>query len=467
MTDLDLTEASEKLEQLREQQVGGWLQLPFALLNAANNQATYLVANSGKDLITKGRHQWYNYKFSEPVFLTDLLVDVEGYGKRGEFEFEVELEAGSVRTFSMVPQNGKRVAARINALIRSVRFRPPERTLARGKLSKVFLVGFASAELTQRLATLRDLQSVKEQIANDCQAVIEAAKAKQDQLSELESSIATATASYNDLRADLSETNNELGVQSSKRDSLATEISQKEKTLRELNSNVDDVRAKIDRSISEFERLKDQIQNKAVQLRELEKSINMFPTEISEFANQGGASARLYWLLSLIPMAVLAVMAWSLLNQAENLATVINEPEEISIASIFFTRLPFVAVATAIIITSFELAKVFVAEVMRINQQRLNLSKIAIVAKDVSEAAEVGLDTLTDEEIHDLRTRLKMHLLREHLKTYLPTDYDGGALKLPKLNKSGLLREGKGRVGSEADESEGESQALEETGDRS
>ena len=85
--------------------------------------------------------------------------------------------------------------------------------------------------------------------------------------------------------------------------------------------------------------------------------------------------------------------------------------------------MPYVIIATGIITASYKLARVFVAEIMRINQQRLNLSKISIIATDASNTSQGGLSDLSDRELYELRTDLKMQLLRDHLKEYLSSDF--------------------------------------------
>ena len=97
--------------------------------------------------------------------------------------------------------------------------------------------------------------------------------------------------------------------------------------------------------------------------------------------------------------------------------------ESASICSILIKRMPYVIIATRIITASYKLARVFVAEIMRINQQRLNLSKISIIATDASNTSQGRLTDLSDCELCELWTDLKMQLLRDHLKEYLSSDF--------------------------------------------
>jgi hypothetical protein len=76
------------------------------------------------------------------------------------------------------------------------------------------------------------------------------------------------------------------------------------------------------------------------------------------------------------------------------------------------------AISLAIITACYKIARSFISEMIKINNQRLNLTKISIIAKDVSMASEHDLN-LSDEDIYRLRSELKMQLLKDHLKEYL------------------------------------------------
>ena len=56
------------------------------------------------------------------------------------------------------------------------------------------------------------------------------------------------------------------------------------------------------------------------------------------------------------------------------------------------------------------------------DRQRLNLTKVSIIAKDVSNSIELDLG-LSEEEKYHKRLALKMDLLRDHLKTYISSEF--------------------------------------------
>ena len=87
------------------------------------------------------------------------------------------------------------------------------------------------------------------------------------------------------------------------------------------------------------------------------------------------------------------------------------------------SRTPFIIVTLGILTVSYKICQSLISEVINIQKRRLSLTKISIVAKDVSDASIIGLD-LDDEEIYELRTKLKMSALKSHLSNDLEKDYD-------------------------------------------
>lgn len=87
------------------------------------------------------------------------------------------------------------------------------------------------------------------------------------------------------------------------------------------------------------------------------------------------------------------------------------------------SRAPFAIISIFIIHACYKIIRMFILEVIRINNRRLDLTKVSIVAKDVSDTASRDLN-FGDSERYDLNTKLKMELLKSHLKGYVADDYE-------------------------------------------
>ncbi|MBE9526062.1 MAG: hypothetical protein IME94_03720 [Proteobacteria bacterium] len=112
-----------------------------------------------------------------------------------------------------------------------------------------------------------------------------------------------------------------------------------------------------------------------------------------------------------------------LFNGSVELTKILTSNPNIDAMDVILTRLPFVLLVGAIIIVCYKISKIFVMKILEINTQKLRFSEIGIISKDTCHAATDGLD-LDDNEKYELRTKLKMDLLRHHLKKLDPEEFE-------------------------------------------
>lgn len=148
----------------------------------------------------------------------------------------------------------------------------------------------------------------------------------------------------------------------------------------------------------------------------------MFPSEIAGFVKEGNRNIIWYVVLSLPFIFVIYVVLHALFSSAIDLTQLWRKEEGVDIWTVFLTRIPFVIVALAILEVCGYIAGRLIFEIIKINRQRLSLSKLSIIAKDVSTASANNLE-MSDEELYQKETELKMQLLREHMKEYVGEDF--------------------------------------------
>lgn len=127
--------------------------------------------------------------------------------------------------------------------------------------------------------------------------------------------------------------------------------------------------------------------------------------------------------------AVFFVILWSLFSSSIDLTQLWRNEVDVDIWTIFLTRIPFVLVAVALIEACGFIVGRLIFEIVKINRQRLEFSKLSIVAKDVVTASVVD-SSMTDEERFGEETKLKMQLLQEHMKSRSSEEfkYTGSAI---------------------------------------
>lgn len=413
----DLVGSISEIESLEPPLIS---ELPFELIERHNNRATRLVANSGQTQPVEGRNVEFRYHFKEPVFLSHIRINVTGYSEYDRFIIETKNVHGETRKFHATPQDGK-VYADVDELCKRISFEPPRAWFRQPMLHSVELFGFKDSETKEFITFAVDLDELKSDAINEIKAaqseaqkVIDRSVEAQANIDSLNSQIGDAKSALAAVQADNKTATNSLNEIIAKTGATAKQLEATEERLANLHGDI-----KVE--TQKKEQLQAEIVASEGRLRELEGNINLFPSEISGFVNQAGSNNRLYLHYAIGPLIIICAMFFLLISGAVDLTTVITTNKDVNLAAILVSRAPYVAVASAIIYASYRIAKIFITEVMNINRQRLSLTKVSIIAKDISQAAETGLN-LTMNQVYANRLKVKMALLSDHIRHLINTE---------------------------------------------
>lgn len=404
----------------------------FSLLNKQSNKSTKLLANSGDTVPLDGRHRWYEYEFKSEVFITSISIESENYSSLQKFEIEW-YRNGKLLSFDEISINDRVVETSINDLIDEIRFRPSRVWLKDPKINKVEIRGFEKEDINEYIEKLDQIENYKNIVTIEADKIISKAERQNDALEKLESQIVIVQESITGLKNEEAEIQGRIGRLGEQEKSVnenISQISEKEERIKSSISRAELTNEALERETKAIEkRIKDQER----ELQSLKDNVNMFPSDLMGFAEQSGSNISLYAALSLIPILVILIMFLVLIDGSADLTTITKDNPNVDVWTIFLTRLPYVAVATAIIGACYGISRAFISEVMRINQQKLALTKVSIIASEVARASEDELD-LTEEERFELRAHLKMNILKDHLKSYVSPEL---SLPLPKSLRLG------------------------------
>jgi hypothetical protein len=397
--------------------------LPFTLLQKRGNKTTKLLANSGDDVSMDGASRWFDYDFADSAFVFTIRVEIENYGRFDEFGFRWQLENGEFEHASLRRVQENVYEAKINQLVQRVSFLPPKKWLSSPRINRVILTGVLKQELDDHLELISDLDSLRDTYLNAAREAVKEKAHNAREVSLLNKKYTELVKLNEQSEKKQSELNSEIGRLTEQRNELSENVESRRKSNTELESQSEEIQETITERRKTRASLASEIADQRSTLKSLQDDINMFPTEIGAFVQQGGSNIKTYIWLAVIPMLLLVIVTALLIFNAANLTTVVDENDNARIWSIFLTRIPYVVIATAIITAGYKLARIFIEEIIRINQQRLNLSKISIIATDISKTSEDDLEGLSEEKIHELRTQIKMDMLRDHLKEYISNDF--------------------------------------------
>lgn len=290
--------------------------------------------------------------------------------------------------------------------------------------------GVRSSEFPDVAKQIGSVENLRQSALEECRERLDAVTAKEAEIDELKVTISELKETIKQLNGDKSQVEGELESVQEQLAAVERSVGSKKQELSEYSARIESVTSSIEQKTEERKQLSSEIARAKSELRELKENINLFPTEISGFVSQGASSIKKYSFLAAIPIIVIGLVTTDLFFRASELSHLTNLPRGISSWEVLIARFPYVLVCAALLATSYKLARIFIAEIIRINEQRLNLTKISIIAKDVSDASEDDL-SLDDAARYEHRTHLKMNLLREHLKGYLAEDYEYKQRDLP------------------------------------
>lgn len=439
-------EASTEIEA----EVTGVPPIPFHFVDKHNNKTTKLLSNSGEDVSIQAKNRWHEYDFVQPLFIA--FIDISGLAieDSDEYEFRVTLEDGKKRKFSKRPSSGK-FRIDINEFCTSVAFKPPSifwsiwrRT---PEIHKVSIWGFHKKNLGDFLYKIARVGEIKadaiasiNEVRDDTIRRNEALVAKQAELEGIEEKIVAADASLNALNTSVAE---KEAVDSE----LQSKIDRAESQLENVTEQISERRTELQTVTQSREDIKVEINKAKTDLKKLNEDINLFPSEISGFVNQAGNDIRTYTNFVAGLIAIICILFIWVLTGAFDLSEYVKDNPQNPVWPLLLAKLPLAIAVSALVAASYKIARVFIEELLRINRQKLSLTQVSIIAKDVSQAAEHNLG-LNEVQTYGLRIRAKMALLSDHIGTFVPSSPD---LLLPQNIFDTLRDDGESTVSEKRD----------------
>jgi hypothetical protein len=381
-----------------------------------------MINNEDESFKLKAKHQEYKVKFDFRHYVREIVIELDG-NPSGKFELTwVSWTANKSESKSATASNNQ-VIFNISDLITGFSILPPEKMLGLSSISikAVKVVGISLQEFHAKLLRLGTIERLRKNAMVEVEnlksnisihdAEIEKRKLQADEISS----------NIKSLMADIDKV--DLEKEEADRALETTQIALKsaESQLTSLNQTTIAVEKEITDKKSINSQLAGDIAKKGAALTGLKSQINLFPTEIKGFADEGASAISKYLILSFLPIALIFFLGYDLYESGKALASYAPQGA-LETIYLMAVRMPYVVVAFAIAGAAFKVSQIFAGEIIAIYRQRLNLTKLSILAKDVSDSSAAGLE-LDDDSIYEKRVYLKMLILREHLKPYLPDTF--------------------------------------------
>lgn len=394
--------------------------VPYRLVEKHYNKTTKLLTNSGSEVIIDSRNRWHDYEFRKPLFISFVRVKTLGFGDYHEFRFKAKLVDGGSEEY-VARKSGEDFTVAINQFVKSISFKPPSIWFSNPKLTKVIIWGFYKDDISEFLRHFANIDRIKDEAIAEIRtekaaidASIEALEAKEAELSEIDVSIEESQASLTEAKSDLAAERQRLAELKAQNSAMSSQ-------LETISEQIEERKAEIGTLTTSREDLRLETERANTDLKKLKENINLFPSEISGFVTQAGNDIRTYIRFAAGLIVIISALFIWVLAGAFDLAEFVKQNPTVNIGPLLLAKLPLAIVVSAIVTACYKIARVFIEEMLRINRQKLSLTQVSIIAKDVSQSSEAGLG-FSDTEIYGLRLRTKMAMLGDHIKTFVPSD---------------------------------------------
>lgn len=374
-------------------------------INLVESQSGKMINLLNGDTTETLNNQYYHFKFKEPIYIHQInFIPEEGIDLLGMEITYIDFK-NEQSTIKFTKK--EHVNALPREVIKEFKIKPKKKILQKTKLKKIELLGFL----------VNELDSIKEKVeeVGDYKADI------QKKLNEL----IQKNTKYNDKEGRLNELDEQIPKLEEEKIELKGKVDALEVQRKSLKEDEQTLKGSISQLNTESESLNKKIPEQKRELKKLIADKNIFSTEMVEYIQQANNHMKTYFALSLIPWILILCVSYLVFNKTADLSTIYSSFDgEIDIFAIFWTRLPFALITISILFIAYEISKVFVQNMMKIQSQKRVFAKIGIVAKDVSDSSILELEELTDEEKFELRTKLKMDLLKAHLSNDIGENYE-------------------------------------------
>lgn len=417
-----LEDIEQEIDSIDEMQTSV---IDVSFINNSNSQKSKLINNSDSTFTYKLHNKSYDFDLKEPMFiekihLKSLKNDLENMGLVVHDYFTDEKISIPIANY----KEHKYIAVKINRVISRFTITPPKKS-EKIELQSLELFGFSFSELSLIVEIFKKSNTTKKELKSLYEENLADIKLKQEELllnekkateisTSLDKDILIKKASITELNTELVELKSFVKTESSSSEILKKSIAALQLNENQLNTNLMNLTNNIQQREEESSILNKNIAIEKNELQKLTEDKNLFAYELREFLEEGSKNTRTYFWIALIPMLLIVLLTWTLFQGTVDLTTIYVEQKDMSISTIFWSRLPFVLVIASIVFVCYEVTKIFFQKVMDIHNQKLNFSKIGIIAKDVANTSFDGL-ILNENEKFELRTKLKMQLLREYL----------------------------------------------------
>jgi len=416
-------------------------QRPSVVFN--KNKLSTLIGLQDEQISYRLNRNEYSIRFNDPIFIRSILFTISSAPVNTERKLSIKhvnLISGKKEEIEGYKQNENEYLYQLGAVTKEIiikaNYNWADQKIV---LSKINISGYSQTYLDILNNRIDKVIDIKSNFDNHYSETISEIDDEKSKLAHIEDE---HDVRLEELTNNINSKHNEISEAEQELDDIRKEITTEQNNHITIQTKNTNIQSQVNDKENKLSRVLDQIKERNIEninliektqkikseLDEARRDKSLFSDEIVEFARQGANNARIYTWLSLVPLLLISIIAIKLFYSAEDMISQINLLEKLSPLDIIISKIPFALVSIALIQTCYYICKSFITKIMEIHQDRLALSRIAIIAKDVSDASFSGL-AIKDEIKYEVRTKLKMDMLKAHMAKDLGEEYSYEAEK--------------------------------------
>ena len=418
---------SEQLEQIKHDieshEVLSADKISVELIENKGTQQSKLIFNEDPNFTIKLENREYKFKLVEPIYIDKIQLKAKTILKDVVISYHTVKDEN--KTIKINIDKSIYISSSIKNTIDSISILSPKNKKV--ELEKIELFGFRLSQFKNIEENLKALEKLNSEMKEEIKKVT---SYNQTQLDEIENKTLLLEKLHTELDDDVKSLTSQKEELEQETDNLNIEIKQLSETKNNLENTKKDLITKeqeLKNSIQEREKtlstVNTDIATKREELKKLDNETSLIAYDMQEYVRNAKKDIKWYIGLSIIPWLLIACMSYVLVYGGAYLTTILKVENDAQLWTIFWSRIPFVLAVSSVMFVAYEVSNIFIRKIMEINQQILDFAKIGIIAKDVSETSSINLD-LTDEEKFELRTKLKMDMLKSHLSKDLGKKFE-------------------------------------------
>lgn len=393
------------------------------------------------------------YSFSEPVFVNTITVES---ANDQDIKIKYEVQGISTADWTSIAETGVSESdghsvCKVNAFIKSFKvasgssgfFSPTE------KVKKIKIDIFSTEDLLELPGMVAQYKNLKRDFDNEFKKQVDTLKTKEEKhqqdvqafnervalrkaslqeeqekhnavIESLKTETLAAQTSLKSIEEDIiqktnEQTNLDLAIKSANESRDKIEVG-----VKDLQSRSQDLTNVINEKTEEVKIKSQQTAQLNDKLQQLQNDVSLFADDAAGFAKQAQSqNTRYLWLLAGVIVFSFALAAVSVFSTIQVFEAFKTNPQ-LGVWNLIGIK-AFLLVFMGFAFTfAYKVSRILLDEVISNNRKKLEISKVSILAKDISDSASYGLDLSIQEKL-----QLKMKIRMPFMRDVLSGEYDG------------------------------------------